>query len=322
MNLLMTAKKFTSVKLGRSGLLLKKVSPEIFITVGVVGLTYSVWKIAKADVKARKILNYHHEEFDSIEKAKEFSERSLEVEYTDKEYKKDKMIVTLNTGTDLVKLYGPPVLLAASSIACIFGSHIIMKKRNAALITAFSLLDETFKNYRGRVVEEYGKEVDNRFRNGIYKEKITVEETDENGKKKKIKKEIDVYDPNKVSIYAREFGEGKTKEWTNNADYNLAFIKGQQNYVNDLLRIRGHVFLNDVYDALGFERSKEGAIVGWALGNGDDYIDFSLQNVNVPEFRNEYACDTIGEERSEFITGYRTNVLLDFNVDGIVYDLI
>jgi hypothetical protein len=86
------------------------------------------------------------------------------------------------------------------------------------------------------------------------------------------------------------------------------FIRSQQNYANDLLNARGHVFLNEVYDMLGIERTSAGAVVGWVRGNGDNEIDFGVLN------------DLHSGQR--FINGDERSVLLDFNVDGVVYDLI
>ena len=322
MNSLALVKSLMPTKLGRVGLILRKKSPEIMITLGVVGLSYSVWKIAKAEPKARKIKEEYYSELAEIEEVKDHL-ISNNKDYTDNDYIKDRGLVAFQAGVDLVKLYGPPVVLGAVSVACIFGSHIIMRNRNIALMAAYTAIDDAFKRYRKRVVEDYGEEVDRRFRLGMRQQEIVVEEEDEKGKKKKVKKNVDVVDPNGISVYARFFGKGYSSEWVDTPNYNLSYIKGQQSFFNQLLHSRGHVFLNEVYDALGFKRSKEGALVGWVLGNGgDDFIDFSIYNCSTPEYRNEYSCDTIVEERQDFVNGYRDSILLDFNVDGLIYDKI
>jgi hypothetical protein len=89
------------------------------------------------------------------------------------------------------------------------------------------------------------------------------------------------------------------------------FLKTQQAYLNDILRIRGHVFLNEVYDALGLERTQAGALVGWISNNvdGDCYIDFGLFDGERPRVR-------------DFVNGNERSILLDFNVDGVIYDLL
>ena len=87
------------------------------------------------------------------------------------------------------------------------------------------------------------------------------------------------------------------------------YLKAQQNSFNDLLRARGHVFLNEVYDGLGLERSQAGAVVGWVLGDGDNYVDFGIFDGDKPRAR-------------DFVNGLEASILLDFNVDGVIYDLI
>ena len=90
---------------------------------------------------------------------------------------------------------------------------------------------------------------------------------------------------------------------------NLFFLKAQQTNANVQLTVRGHVFLNEVYDMLGLPRTAAGAIVGWVRGNGDDVIDFGIWDNN--------------DINSDFVNGYnRSKILLDFNVDGVIYDII
>jgi hypothetical protein len=130
-------------------------------------------------------------------------------------------------------------------------------------------------------------------------EKYT-EEKNEDGTKELIPH----VDPNKWSPYARFFDEG-SPEWKKNSELNRLYVQCQQNYANNLLRARGHVFLNEVYDMLGIDRSQAGSVVGWVIGtDGDNYVDFGLQRA--------FSSGLIGER----------NILLDFNVDGVIYDKI
>lgn len=112
-----------------------------------------------------------------------------------------------------------------------------------------------------------------------------------------------------TSIYARFFDES-CAAWSKDAEYNLTFLKGQQAHANDILRARGYVFLNEVYDMLGMPRTKAGQAVGWIYDEsnpyGDNYIDFDL---------NDERCST-------FVNGYERSVLLDFNVDGNIVDKV
>jgi hypothetical protein len=191
------------------------------------------------------------------------------------------------------------------SIGCLSGSHMILSRRNAAITAAYAVLDKGFREYRGRVVSEYGQEKDREFRFGVVEREIAVD-TDEGVAVKTIRG----IDQNAVkkngSIYARFFDE-YSKNWSKDPGYNQMFLQSQQNYANDKLKARGHVFLNEVYDMLGIERSKEGAVVGWVRGNGDDYIDFGV-------FRNDVHKGDL------FVNGNERSILLDFNVDGVIYD--
>lgn len=290
---------------GRGGLLTKKYSPEILIGIGVVGVVTSTVMACKATRKVDGLLDGHREILNEIKYAKATVEESV---YSEHDLKKDIAITYIQTGKELVKLYGPAVSLGAASICCILGAHNIMKKRNVALMAAYKAVEQGFNNYRSRVIEELGEEKDRQFRHGIRQEQVTVIEEDEDGKKKKVKKTIETIDPNGISVYARFFDEA-SPQWSKTPEYNMIFLKCQQNYANDLLHARGHVFLNEVYDLIGIPRSQAGAVVGWCLGEGDNFIDFGIY-----DFDNARGHD--------FVNGYERSILLDFNVDGVIYDMI
>ena len=114
------------------------------------------------------------------------------------------------------------------------------------------------------------------------------------------------------SDYAKFFDEG-CREWDKDPEYNLTFLKCQENYANDLLKSKGHLFLNEVYDMLGIPRTKAGQIVGWIYDEenpiGDNYVDFGIYDVYKEANRN-------------FVNGYERNILLDFNVDGDILSKI
>jgi hypothetical protein len=201
-------------------------------------------------------------------------------DYTEQDYKKDTAIVYVQTGWDFVKLYGPSITLGALSIVSILSAHGIMKKRNLALVAAYKAVEESFANYRKRVVEEYGARKDWMFKNGVRDKIVTTIETDENGNTKAVDKVVQTIDPiTGKSIYAKFFDELST-HWSKTPEYNLMFLKAQQNFANDLLHSRGHVFLNEVYDMLDIPRTQAGAVVGWVDGQGDNCIDFGIFDEN------------------------------------------
>lgn len=303
-------KKISGMKqlLGRTTLQLKKHSPEILIGVGVIGLVGSTVLACKATLKIEGILDEGRDKLDKVNEALNNLE-DYEGKYTEQDGKKDKAIVYVQTGVRLAKLYAPAAALGVLSFACIFGSHRVMKRRNVAVVAAYKAVEKSFADYRRRVVNEFGDEKDYEFRHGIIKKEVVDVEIDKKGKKKETKKTVDAFDTNHYSQYARFFDEA-CANWSKTPEYNMIFLKAQQNYANDLLHSRGHIFLNEVYDMLGLDRSQAGAVVGWVIDKeNDNFVDFGL-----------YRADD--RKTRHFINGTEANVLLDFNVDGVIYDLI
>ena len=287
-------KTFTKVA-GRTGLKLQKHSPEILMAAGIAGIIVSTVIACRATTKLDEVMEEHEDAIDDIKR---------DAGLLENDYRKELAKVYVTTGLKIAKLYGPAVTLQIASIGCILGSHGIMKKRNVALMAAYKAVEQSFNDYRQRVIEEFGEEKDYDLKHGIQHEKVKV---DEDGKK--VTKTLNKADPNTISQYARFF-DAASKEWQGIPEYDLMFLKSQQNYMNDLLHARGHVFLNEVYDALGLERSRAGAVVGWILTkDGDNYVDFGIFDEDRPRTR-------------AFVNGTEENVLLDFNVDGVIYDLI
>jgi len=294
---------------GRGGLVLKAHSPEILLVMGITGTVASAVLACRATLKVEDVLDNHQDKVDKIasvwEKVKD-GEIGLE-EYSDKDHQKDLTVTYVQTAVDFVKLYGPSITLGIASIACLVSSHGIMKQRSIALMAAYKAVEEGFSAYRKRVVEEYGEDKDYMFKNGLREETVIEQEIGEDGKKHNVKKTNYIADPNHPSVYAKFFDESCT-QWTKNPDYNLMYLSGVQDYFNKMLMARKHVFLNEVYDSLGIERTEAGQVVGWVWGSeGDNMIDFGLYN---------------GSERARaFINGNERTILLDFNVDGPIQKL-
>jgi hypothetical protein len=312
-------------KTGRGLLITKKYSPEILLITGIVGIGVSTVLACRATLKADEVLEDAKSKLDRVHRAKEMIDKVDEdkdmVKYTEDDYKKDLAVTYIQTGWNFVKLYGPSVTLGAASIACILVSHGIMKKRNLALVAAYKAVEGSFAEYRKRVIEEFGQKKDWMLRNGIKEEVVDAIEVDENGKKKKVKKTVEVQDPNGISMYAKYFDENNIN-WSDVPEYNLTFLKCQQQFANDLLHSRGHIFLNEIYDMLAIQRTPAGSQVGWVDGNGDSFVDFGIYNDSVTGYVNDHVNDTIAEQRRDFVNGHKNSILLDFNVDGVIYDMI
>ena len=296
---------------GRTVLVLKKFSPEIMLVSGIVGVVTGTVIACKATLKVEEIQEKHEDELDKIETAWTRVENGeIAGLYSESDYKKDKLIVRTKLTVDIVKLYTPAVIVSTISIGLLIGSHGIMKKRNIAVVAAYKAIEEGFNAYRKRVIDDYGEDVDYMYRNGLETTKIKVDAyTDADGVKHKSEEKTVLTNVNDPSMYAKFFDESCT-QWTKDAQYNYMFINAQQRYYNNLLLARGHVFLNEVYDGLGLERTTAGAAVGWVLGQGDSHIDFGI-------------FDTDGHpKKRDFVNGLERSILLDFNVDGVIWNLI
>lgn len=286
---------------GRKALIVQRYSPEILFGAGVVGAVTATVLACRSTLKLGEVL-------DEAEKDKITLENIPVGEgYSQREYDKNLAALKIRTVARVAKLYMPAVLMGSLSIGALTGSHYIMSSRQAGLMAAYAALDKGFKEYQSRVAEEIGEERAGQLRydNVIHKEK------DADGK---VIKTVRVNGVTGASIYARFFDK-QSAEWVNNPEYNKMTLVAKQEYLNNLLHARGHVFLNEVYDALGIPRTRAGAVVGWFVGkntkngNRDSYIDFGLFNGNREAVR-------------EFVNGNENAILLDFNVDGPILNLL
>ena len=301
--------KFVSVYNGVKGQV-QKHSPEILMGVGVVGVVTSTVMACKATMKLNDILEESKETRDKIKEVE--NNPKYEDKYSPEDAKKDLAINYMQTGMKVAKLYAPAVLLGGASLGCLLASNDILRKRNAALSAAYMTVDKSFKEYRNRVTERFGEEVEKEIRYGIKAEQLETTVVDEDGNETTVTETVKTMDPTLYSDYARFF-DAASPCWQNDPEYNLMFLKAQQQYANDLLRAKGRLFLNDVYDMLGIEKTKAGQVVGWVYDrenpNGDNFVDFGIYDMSKERVR-------------AFVNGYETNILLDFNVDGNIWDLM
>lgn len=295
----------------KAGFQVKKHSPEILIGAGVVGVVASAVMACKATTKIDEILNETKEKVEKVHTVLA-DETITEEQYSKEDAKKDLAIIYAQTGVKFAKLYGPAIILGAISITGILASHNILRKRNVALAAAYATIDNGFKEYRNRVVERFGKDLDRELKYNIKAKEVEEKTIDEHGKEVTVKKTIEVANPNETSDYARFFCEG-CANWTKDPEMNLVFLKQQQNWANELLKSRGHLYLNEVYDMLGIDRTQAGQIVGWVYDENnpdcDNFVDFGIYDV----------CD---ERKRAFVNGWERSILLDFNVDGDIWSLM
>lgn len=300
------------------GFKIRKHSPELLIGAGIVGIVASGVMACKATLKVNEVASQSKENIDRIHVATEKGKTEAGEAYSKEDSKKDLAIVYVQTGLKLAKLYAPSIILGAASIGCIVTSHNIIRKRNIALAAAYTAVDKGFKDYRGRVVERFGKELDHELRYNIKAKEVEETVVDENGNEKVVKKTVNMVDVSKYknvndySDYARIYDDG-CNGWDKDPEYNLMFLRQQQNYANELLKAKGHLFLNEVYDMLGFPRSQAGQAVGWLYDeecpNGDNFVDFGIYDIDNKNCR-------------DFVNGKERVIILDFNVDGVIWDKI
>lgn len=298
MSFITSLKSVAVAKSARGILHLKKHSPEILTGIGILGMASSAYLAAKSTLDLPDRLEQFRE------MAQDVKDLHVDSEAPDQivQYKRDMAYVYVRNTLEIGKLYAPAILTLASGAACIVAGMGILKRRNAALIIAYTALDKTFEKYRDRVIEKLGADAERDIRLGVVEEEVTDEET---GKTKTVSH----IDPNGYSPYARFFEESN-RNFQTQPGYNLLFLRSQQKSANDLLQSRGHIFLNEVYDMLGIERTSAGQMVGWTLvTDGDCFVDFGIY-------------DPQNEKAREFVNGYEKVFLLDFNVDGVVYDKI
>ena len=302
----------------RFGFKIKKHSPEILLVAGIGGVVTSAVMACKATTKIDFILEKTKDKVDIIHAGIKNGEVMGKLDdgtiglvpYTEKDGKKDLTVVYAHTAVEFTKLYGPSILLGVSSIGCILASHNVIRKRNVALAAAYATVDNGFKEYRERLIERFGKELDRELKYNIKAKEIEETTVNEDGSETTVTKTVEVASPNFGSEYARFFDEC-SPYWEKNSEYNLMFLLNQQNYANEMLKAKGFLFLNDVYEMLGIQKTKAGQVVGWIYdeenGTGDNYIDFGIH-------------DLYSEAKRRFVNGYEKSILLDFNVDGNIWE--
>lgn len=283
----------------RQVLIAKKNSPHFFFAGGLVGVLGATVLACRATLRLEENLDDVRADLQKTKTNAELAKSDPDEAYTDQDYYKDIGQVYIRSLNKFGRLYGPAVVVGGVSIAALTGSHIQLARRNTALTITLAAVSKAYEDYRIRVQEAVGREKEQELYHAV-----RTQEIDGEGKKKDL---VKAANPNEWSPYARFFDE-TSPNFVKNAEYNRTFIEVQQTYANHKLRSCGHLFLNEVYDSLGFERTPAGAVVGWLWNSeeGDNYIDFGLYE----------AYNVTMKHNAE------PRMLLDFNVDGIIYEKI
>ena len=276
---------------GRAGLVLSKHAPTILTAAGTAGFIGTTILASKATLKVEETIS---EETALLVKVHEAHEAG---KLEDKDALHDKVILYTRMTTKLAKLYAPALILGAASIVSLATGHGIMLKRNASLAAAYAAVDQAFKTYKKKVESKFGKDA-------VIDALVSTAEEDLT-KNELTMEAIAAVDG--VSPYGVIFDE-TNNNWSADEYLSMLHLKCQQQYANDILQTRGHIFLNEVYKMLGFPHTPAGAVTGWVKGNGDNFVDFNI-------FEGTFEGED-GKGRTV------TKWALDFNVDGVMYDKI
>lgn len=298
MNIKALSAKVTS-KAGLKVLAAKQNSPKVMFAAGIVGVVATAVLASRATLKLEAVLE---ETEANLARIPEALETRPEV-YSEKDAQNDRIVTYAKAVVKIGKLYGPAILVGATSIGLLTGAHVTLNRRNAGLVAAYATIETAFKEYRGRVLDEYGEDKDREFRYGVESTEV-ISEDEKGGHKVETVKKFQ-----KHSGYAKLFGPDNPY-YNPTPDYNMIWLRGIQSSLNDQLQVRGWISLNDAYKQLGFEPNKAGQVMGWILdGEGDDYVDFGI-----------YA-DNATERMIDFLSGREDCILLDFNVTNILKQL-
>jgi hypothetical protein len=273
----------------------------------VAAVTTATILACRATLKLEAVVEKAEQDIQDVK-----TRRTEEFYETEVDYNKALTKVYFNRTFQVAKLYAPALSVGLVGIGCLVGSHGVMNQRNIASIAAYKSLESGFEQYRRRVADELGDDKERELRLGITTEEVPV--LDEDGKQVGVKNQ-EIFNGLGGS-YARIFDE-TNDDWSKIPGQNQMHLMHQQRYLNDQLDAHGYLFLNDVYAALSFPKTTAGQVVGWLSKshpnfdpmNCDGEIDFGL-------------FDTENANKRDFVNAFERSVILDFNVDGIMHNLI
>lgn len=299
----------------KAGFKIKKHSPEILIVTGIVGVVTSAVMACKATMKVNDVIETGKTAINDIhDKAADVEAGIVSAEeYTPEIQRKELTVAYAKTGFELAKLYAPAVVIGALSLTAIISSNNILRKRNVALAAACASTEKLFKDYRGRVIERFGKELDRELRYNIKSKEVEETTVNEDGSETTQKKTIQVIEGPLYDEFSRIFDE-TCPCWVKDANKNKSFLMQQERFANQKLQEQGYLFLNDVYESLGFDKIAAGQVIGWTYNkNNPD----SANHVSFGIFDDAYI-----HKNSRFINGYEKSIVLDFNHEGNILEYI
>ena len=286
-------------KIGRFGgkalLFVRRHKSDIMTYGGLGGAVVGTVLNCRATLKAEELLEEKRRKLETIRETRE----TMPDKYSEEDMKADQVTLARQTWKGLAKTYALPVGLEVASLASIACGHHSLKAENLAVTGAYMALGEAFKAYRKRVREDAGADKERELYYG--EQKVTEEVVDENGEVHEETHRIIKPEYN-LSQFSRLFDCGN-RGWDKDPEKSLLFLRHTQVEFTNRLHSRGYVFLNEVYEWLGYKPTKLGNIIGWVDGHGDGFIDFGFEGSD-------------DEMKLAFLNGNEAAIWLDFNVDG------
>lgn len=227
------------MKGAKISLYLKRNSPTILSIVGSIGVMTTTIAAIKATPKALSLME------------NEKAHINKQLEQGGWQTRVDKLTIA-ETIKATWKCYIPTALIGLSTITCIFGANALNKNQQAALTSAYILLDNAYKEYKDKVSTLLGDDANRHIQKSIVEDKY--KETDISlGEEKQL-------------FYEYNYGEffERTKMEVLNAEYNF----------NKMFSSIGYATLNDFYELLGLPLTQEGNIIGWTVQEGYSLVDF------------------------------------------------
>ena len=304
--------------LARNGwFLTKKHAPEILIGGGIAGIGLTVYETAKATNKSRDILDHRENALANLEWQKGIRiENHEDTSRLDKSIREEKR----NSRWALFRAWAPVATSGGASVIFILSGYKIINGRYVGAVAAYKALESGFERYRENVTEEFGEETDWRMLNSVKpedmekarKEQHTNREIDTDNKHRKFNKKPK--QTQYADIYNRIFDENSARwqrYWTPSLVFD--YLNNVQDQLNDKLRLQGHLFVNEVYDRLDFERTPEGQITGWIWSKDHpSEVDFGFKDIPADKLR-----EILGITRNSDI-----RIPINLKPEGIIYNII
>lgn len=247
--------------MSQARLFIKRNSSTILTCLGGAGVVVTSITVAKATPKALRILDEAKKE-----KGEELS-----------------VVEKIKIATPV---YVPSILIGVGTVACIFGANIMNKRHQAALVSAYTLVDSSFKEYKQKLKELYGEETHNNVIDAIAVEKV---DRDWGVSGSYFGQSCDLANEeacgDSVLFYEENSGRyfESTIEQVLNAMYHL-----NRNYA-----LRGYVHLNEYYEFLGLETTDYGSVMGWApTDDGEYWIEFNCRKTVLDDGLEVYILET------------------------------